>query len=69
MGTPARGVCVLWLRRTNSHGLQKSCGEKGRHGPSLSERQGPGPCRDRLLLLFWVHYIEDGPHLLCTGLL
>ena len=20
----------------------------------------------QVLLLFWVHYIEDGPHLLCT---
>ena len=27
--TLARGVHVLWLRRTNSHRLQKSCGEKG----------------------------------------
>ena len=25
------------------------------------------PCLDRLLLLFWAHYIEDGPHLLYTG--
>ena len=25
-------------------------------------------CLDGLLLLFWAHYIEDGPHLLCTGL-
>ena len=25
------------------------------------------PCLDRLLLLFWAHYIEDSPHLLCTG--
>ena len=33
----------------------------------LREREGPNPCLDRLLLLFWVHYIEDGPHLLCTG--
>ena len=24
--------------------------------------RGPNPCLDRLLLLFWVHYIEDGPH-------
>ena len=24
------------------------------------------PCLDRLLLLFWAHYIEDDPHLLCT---
>ena len=42
------------------------------HGHSLSERgregqREPDPCLDRLLLLFWAHYIEDGPHLLCTG--
>ena len=50
--------------------------KKGRHGHSLSERgregqrepkREPDPCLDRLLLLFWAHYIEDGPHLLCTG--
>ena len=28
MGTLAGRVCVLWLQWTNSHGLQKSCGEK-----------------------------------------
>ena len=32
-------------------------------------RDGPDPCLDRLLLFFWAHYFEDGPHLLCTGLL
>ena len=35
---------------------------------SLSERDGRDPCLDRLLLLFWAHYFEDGPHLIiCTG--
>ena len=29
MWTPAGRVCVLWLQWTNSHRLQKSCGEKG----------------------------------------
>ena len=42
--------------------------KRGQHGHSLSEREGerarenprePGPCLDRLLLLFWVHYIES----------
>ena len=28
-GLRGPGVCVLWLQWTNSHGLQKSCGEKG----------------------------------------
>ena len=41
--------------------------KKGWHGLSLNEREGPDPCLDRLLLLFWVHYSEDDPHLLCTG--
>ena len=34
---------------------------------TLSRGEHPDPCLDRLLLLFWVHYIEDDPHLLCTG--
>ena len=34
---------------------------------TLSREERPDPCLDRLLLLFWAHYIEDGPHLLCTG--
>ena len=68
MRTPAGRVCVLCLQWTNSHGLQKSYGEKGWHSRSRSEREGPtNPCLDRLLLLLWVHYIEDGSHLLCTG--
>ena len=25
------------------------------------------PHLDRLLLFFWAHYMEDSPHLLCTG--
>ena len=28
MWTLAHGISVLWLQWTNSHGLQKSCGEK-----------------------------------------
>ena len=34
---------------------------------TLSREEVPDPSLDRLLLLFWAHYIEDGPHLLCTG--
>ena len=33
----------------------------------LSREEGPDPCLDRLLLLFSAHYVEDGPHLICTG--
>ena len=43
MQIPACGIRVLWQQWTNSHGLQKSCGEKGQHGHSLSEREGPDP--------------------------
>ena len=36
MRIPAHGIRVLWLQWANSHGLQKSCGEKGMGWP-LSE--------------------------------
>ena len=32
--------------------------------PLSQGESAPNPCLDRLLLLFWAHYIEDGPHLL-----
>ena len=63
----ACGIRVLWLQWTNSHGLPSLVEEKGQRGHSRGEQ--PDPCLDRLLLLFWAHYIEDGPYLLCTGLL
>ena len=44
---------ILWKKRDGMATLSR-----GEHGD---------PCLDRLLLLFWAHYIEDGPHLLCTG--
>ena len=34
---------------------------------TVSRGERPDPFLDRLLLLFWAHYMEDGPHLLCTG--
>ena len=34
---------------------------------TLSREELPDLCLDRLLMLFWAHYIEDDPHLLCTG--
>ena len=30
---------------------------------TLSKGERPDPCLDKLLLLFWAHYIEDSPHL------
>ena len=70
MQTPAHRVRVLWCDGQIHTDYGRPVEKKGWHGCSLlSEREGPTPCLDRLLLLFWVHYIEDGPHLLCTGLL
>ena len=43
MWTPASRVHVLWLRGTNSHGLQKSCGEKGMAWPPSEWERGPTP--------------------------
>ena len=45
----------------------ESCGGKGRVQPLSQEESTLTPALDRLLLLFWAHYIEDDPHLLCTG--
>ena len=42
---------VLWRKRDS-----KSTLSRGEH---------PHSCLDKLLLLFWAHYIEDGPYLLC----
>ena len=68
---------VLWLQYTNTHGLQKSCGGKGMAWPpSKRERvrgverareRGPIPAWTGFYCFFWAHYMEDGPHLLCTG--
>ena len=50
-----RDYRVLWRKRDST--------------ATLSRGQHLDPCLDRLLLLFWAQYIEDGPHLLHTGLL
>ena len=61
MQIPACGIHVLWQQWTNSHGLQTSCGEKGTAWllSKWERARGPesDPCLDRLLLLFWAHYI------------
>ena len=45
-----------------------SCGGKGTELPLSQEGSTSEPLGlDRLLLLFWAHYSEDDPHLLCTG--
>ena len=68
MQIPASGIRVLWPQWTNSHGLPSPV-EKRDGTATLSRGECLDPCLDRLLLLFWAHYIEDGAHLLCTGLL
>ena len=69
MDSGQRGPCVVDAMSKFTGTTEVLWRKKGQHGLSLSVREGPDPCLDRLLLLFWVHYIEDGPHLLCTGLL
>ena len=39
---------VLWRKRDST--------------ATLSRGKRPNPCLDRLLLLFWVQYMEDDPH-------
>ena len=41
MWTLALGVHMLWLQWTNSHGLQKSCGEKGMARPLFKWERAP----------------------------
>ena len=59
---------TLWLRG-DIHMDYQVLWRKRDGMAALSGEERPDPCLDRLLLLFWAHYIEDGPHLLCTGLL
>ena len=64
---PGQQDPVLWWQQTNTHGLQKSCGEKGTAWPLSKWERARGlervhesahPCLDRLLLLFWAYYIR-----------
>ena len=66
---PSQQDLLLWPQYANTHGLQKSCGVNGAAWPLSKLERGPlTPRLDRLLLFFWVHYIEGDPHLPCTGL-
>ena len=49
---------VLWRKRDSTEMDSMA---------TLSRGERPNPCLDRLLLLFWAHYTEDGPHSLCKG--
>ena len=63
---PQRDSCVV-AAMDKSTGTTCPVEKKGQCGHSL-KRRAPGPLTlDRLLLLSWAHYSEDGPHLLCTG--
>ena len=65
---PSRqGLCVVAAMNKFTQTTEVLWRKRGQHSHSLSEREGPDPCLDRLLLFLGVHYIEGGPHLLCTG--
>ena len=66
MQTPDCGVCCGCDKQIHMD-CRSPVEKKGRYGRSLNEREGLNPFLDRFLLLFWVHYLENGPHLLCTG--
>ena len=67
MQIPALGrIRVLWRQWTNSHRLRSPV-EESEGLATLLRGEHLYPCLARLLVLFWAHYIEDGPHLLCTG--
>ena len=54
------GIRVLWLQWTNSHRLgYRVLWRKRDCLATLSRGECLDPCLDRLLLLFWAHYIED----------
>ena len=53
---------ILWRKRDGMATLLVREGERARESP-----RGSNLYLDRLLLFFWAHYIEDGPHLLGTG--
>ena len=58
-----RTTDVLWGKRDGRAALYVREGERARESP----RERADPCLDRLLLPFWAHDIEGGPHLLGTG--
>ena len=65
---PVGSVCVA-ERRQITRTIYPVLWRKRDSTAALSRGDRPDSCLDRLLLLFWAHYIEDGPHLLCRGLL
>ena len=57
---------VLWIRQTSSHRLQESCGEKGQHGHSLSERV-PQPLPGQAFIGFNLHRNTGKAHQSLSG--
>ena len=54
---------ILWRKRDGMATIKVREGMRSRESPLRK----PDSCPDRLLLLFWAHYIGDAPHLVCTG--
>ena len=64
----ARRICCCGRNR-QIHTDYRFLWRKRDGAATLSKGQYPDPCPDRLLLLFWAQYIENGPHFLWIGLL
>ena len=54
---------ALWLRLDKFTRDYRVLWRKRDGTATLSRGECPDPCLDRLLLLFWAHYIKDGPYL------
>ena len=67
MQTPASRIHSVVAETRQIHTDYQVLWRKRDSTATLSRGEHPDPCLDRLLLLFWAHYIEDGPHLLCTA--
>ena len=67
MQTLACSVLDIVAETRQIHRDYRVLWRKGDGTATLSRGELPDPCLDRLLLLFWAHYIDNGPHLLCAG--
>ena len=67
MQSPTCSVCGVVAEMRQIHMDYRVLWRKRDGTATLSRGELADPCLDRLLLLFWAHYIEDGPHLVCTG--
>ena len=67
MWTPASSVHGIVAEMRQIHTDYRVLWRKRDVEATLSRGELIDPCLNRLLLLFWAHYIEDGPHLLCAG--